>query len=328
VPASELLSIVIPVYRSERHLERTVGELVSFLEGRLAFEIILVNDGSPDNVQDVIDRLSAADSRVHGIALGHNVGQHRATLLGFARARGDVVVTVDDDGQNPPTAVTAVREALLREDLDVVYGKFESVEQSIPRRAASWANRWLTAHTLQNRTGIAVSNVRALRGDLARSLGKIESPYPYIEAMVFRMASRIGEAPVEHRRREGGASNYTLGKLIKLWVSHLTSLSVLPLKFAMAGSFGISGLGFLVGVVMMTRALLEGGAPAGWLSLFCAVTFLFSVLFAFLGIVSAYLGRMYVSLNERGLLWTRPGRPSGSAENVRTPATGAPRGDP
>jgi glycosyltransferase involved in cell wall biosynthesis len=233
------------------------------------------------------------------------VGQHRATLLGFARARGSTVVTVDDDGQNPPEAALAVADALAREDLDVAYGRFETVEQSAPRRVASRANRWLSAHTMQNRTGISVSNVRAIRGDLARAMGALESPYPYVDAMIFRMATRIGEVPVAHRVRDAGTSNYTLARLVKLWVSHLTSLSVLPLKLAMVGSFGVSGLGFVVGVALMVRALLEGGAPAGWLSLFCSVTFLFSVLFAFLGIVSAYLGRMYVSLNERGLVWIR-----------------------
>ena len=164
---------------------------------------------------------------------------------------------------------------------------------------------------------MALSNVRALRGDLARALGTVESPYPYIDAIVFRLASRIGDVPVDHRPRAKGGSNYSLGKLVSLWISHLTSLSVLPLKAAMVGSFAVSLLGLFIGVVELVRVLLERKAPAGWLSLFCAVTFLFSILFLFLGIVSAYLGRMYVGLNERGLLWVR-------AENPRPEEAGAP----
>jgi len=302
---SGLLSVVIPVYRSEKCLERTIREIISCLEPRGRFEIVLVNDGSPDGVQRVIDALCAADARVRGLTLAHNVGQHRAILQGFARARGDVVVTVDDDGQNPPAAALAVAGTLIDRELDVVYGRFQSVEQSLPRRIASKVNRWLSERTLQNRSGIALSNVRAIRGDLARAMGAVESPYPYIDALIFRMTSHIGEVPVEHRPREMGDSSYTLGKLVKLWISHLTSLSVLPLKAAMFGSFAVSALGFLVGIAELTRVLVERRAPAGWLSLFCAVTFLFSVLFLFLGIVSAYLGRMYVSLNERGLVWVR-----------------------
>ena len=107
-----------------------------------------------------------------------------------------------------------------------------------------------------------------------------------------------------------GSSNYDLTKLVVLWLSHLTTLSVLPLRIAVVGSFGISGLGFLLGVAATARALSLGGAPVGWLSLFCAVTFLFSVLFAFLGVVSAYVGRMYVALNEQGLVWVRSRTPA------------------
>ena len=304
--ASEgLLSVVVPVYRSEAYLERTVRELAEALAPVRPFEIVLVNDGSPDGVQAVIDRLCAADGRIRSVTPGRNLGQHRATLLGFSRTRGDVVVTVDDDGQNPPAAALAVAAELARRDLDVCYGRFQVVEQSAFRRLASAANRWISARTVQNRSGVALTNVRAIRGDLARALGAVASPYPYIDAMVFRMASRIADVPVEHRPRSAGASSYSLGKLLSLWISHLTSLSVLPLKAAMLGSFAAALLGFLVGVVELVRVLLERKAPPGWLSLFCAVTFLFSILFLFLGIVSAYLGRMYVSLNERGMVWVR-----------------------
>jgi undecaprenyl-phosphate 4-deoxy-4-formamido-L-arabinose transferase len=313
-----LLSVVIPVYRSEPYLERTVGELVAALAPVRRFEIVLVNDGSPDGVQRVVDRLCHNDPRVRSVALGHNVGQHRATLIGFARARGEVVVTVDDDGQNPPPAVLAVAGALEERDLDVAYGRFQVVEQSLLRRLASALNTWLSARTIQNRTGVGLSNVRALRGDLARALGSVDSPYPYIDAMIFRMASRVGDVPVEHRPRAEGESSYSLARLVSLWISHLTSLSVLPLKAAMVGSFTVSLLGFLVGVFNLVRVLLERRAPAGWLSLFCAVTFLFSILFLFLGIVSAYLGRMYVALNERRLVWVRSEaaavRPDGSTQ--------------
>lgn len=300
-----LLSVVIPVYRSERYLARTVGEILSTLGPKVRLEVVLVNDGSPDGVQRVIETLVRGDARVRSVELGRNLGQHRATLQGFARARGDVVVTLDDDGQNPPAAGLAVAEALVAQDVDVVYGRFEQVEQSGARRLASRINRWLSAHTLQNRTHVAISNVRALRGDLARALGAVESPYPYIDAMIFRMTRWVAEVPVAHLPRADGVSSYTLGKLLSLWVSHLTSLSVLPLWTTMVGSFGVSAVGFVGGAALVVRALLARTAPEGWLSLFTTVTFLFSVLFAFLGLLSAYLGRMYVSLNERSLVWVR-----------------------
>lgn len=304
-----LLSVVIPVYRSEGYLAETVRTFVEYLTPRTAFEIVLVNDGSPDRVAAVVERLCAADPRIRGVTLGRNIGQHRATLRGFAMARGDVVVTVDDDGQNPPPAAMAVARALVEQDLDAVYGRFQTVEQTGLRRLASRLNRWLSRQTIQNDHEIAITNVRALRGDLARAIGAVASPYPYIDALVFRMTRHIGEVPVQQLARERGESTYTLSRLVKLWVSHLTSLTVLPLQFAMVGSFGVSALGFMVGIAQLVRVLVERKAPAGWLSLFVSVTFLFSVLFAFLGIISAYLGRMYVSLNERDLVWTRTAHP-------------------
>ncbi|MFY3745929.1 glycosyltransferase [Anaeromyxobacter sp. Red801] len=312
-----LLSVVIPVYRSEAYLAETVRAFVAFLEPRTRFEVVLVNDGSPDRVDDVIRDLCAADPRIRAITLGHNIGQHRATLRGFALTRGEVVVTVDDDGQNPPQSAWAVATALVDQDLDVVYGRFQSVEQSLPRRLASRLNRWLSRRTIHNDRDVAITNVRALRGDLARALGAVQSPYPYIDALVFRMTRHVGEVPVEQRARERGQSTYSLSRLFALWISHLTSLTVLPLQFAMVGSFSVSALGFLIGIAQLVRVLVEQRAPAGWLSLFVSVTFLFSVLFAFLGIISAYLGRMYVSLNERDLVWTRTVHPSRGAAELR-----------
>src|SRR5215212_2603722 len=102
--SDQLLSLVIPVYQSEACLAATVAEVVSFFDSRLAFEVVLVNDASADGVQGIIDRLCAADPRIRSLTLGRNLGQHRATLQGLAATRGDVVVTLDDDGQNPPSA--------------------------------------------------------------------------------------------------------------------------------------------------------------------------------------------------------------------------------
>ncbi len=312
MPLSGLLSIVIPCYRSEAYLERTVQELVRFFEPHGPFEIILVNDGSPDRVQAVIDRLAAADPRVRFVEHGLNRGQHGAILRGFSMVRGDVVVTLDDDGQNPPEAGLAVAEALQQRGLDVVYGRFRTTEQNAVRRLASRLNRWMSATILGNRTGIALSNVRAVRGDLARALGKAGSNFPYIDAMVFRATRHIGDVPVEHRRRVEGESTYRLSTLVKLWIAHLTTLSVLPLKLATVGCFGVSVFGLVLGVVQLIRALTLRQAPPGWLSLFCALTFLFSLLFAFLGVVSTYVGRLYVTINARGLDWVRSSSSSGN----------------
>src|SRR5262245_27688273 len=210
------LSVVIPVYRSEACLASTVNELTGFFDARVPFEVILVNDGSPDGVQGVIDRLVAGDPRVRSMTLGANVGQHRATLQGFAAAKGDIVITLDDDGQNPPEAGLAVADALRRDDLDVVYGTFPPGRRPWVRRAGTAINGWVSKGVLANASGIPLTYVRALRGDLARQLGTAASSYPYIEALVFRVTTRIGSVPVPHRPRSTGESSYTAPRLIAM----------------------------------------------------------------------------------------------------------------
>lgn len=304
-----LVSVVVPVYRSAGYLADTVHELLAALGPRGPLELVLVNDGSPDGVQAVIESLARADPRIRWVELGANRGQHAAILHGFAAARGAWVVTVDDDGQNPPEAVQRVLEAIRATDDDVVYGRFQSTEQTAFRVLASRLNRTLSSVTFGNTRGIAVSNVRALRGDLARALGGAAPAHPYIDALVFRATRRISEVEVPHRPRRAGESTYRLSTLIRLWVSHLTTLTALPLQVAGWGSFLVAALATLVGVVQLVRVLSERRAPAGWLSLFCAITFLFAVLFAFLGVISTYLARMYVTQNERGLDWVRSRSP-------------------
>lgn len=324
----ELLSVVIPCYGSAGYLEKTVDELLSALDGWCPFEIVLVNDGSPDDVQTVIDALAKRDARVRFLELGTNHGQHFATLRGFAVARGDCIVTVDDDGQNPPDAVKAVAEKLATERLDVVYGAFQTVAQTAFRRLVSRANRWMTKHTLGNQRGIALSNVRAVRGQLARVVAQALNTTPYIDALLWRATKRIGQVMVEQRSRTGGASTYTLWKLIKLWVSHLTLLTVLPLQVASVGSLIVSLLGFVLGLVQLIRVLVEGGAPQGWLSLFLLTTVLFSVLFLFLAIVGTYVGRVYVELNARGLDWVRSSSNHEPASRVQAVEQQAERSTP
>lgn len=305
MPFDGLLSIVIPCYRSQGYLADTVAEIVKFFEAHGRFELVLVNDGSPDDVQTVIEALHAKDPRVRFIELGSNQGQHAATLRGFVAAKGDWVITLDDDGQNPPESGLKVVEALIAGKHDVVYGRFKTQAKHQLRIVASMLNRWSSRFALGNTRNISITNVRALRGDMARAIGAAATRRAYIDSLVFGATRRIAEVDVEQRLRQDGGSTYSLGKLISLWISHMTTLSLLPMRAATIGSFVVAITGFLVGVGGLVRALSEKRAPEGWLSLFCAITFLFSALFACLGILSSYIGRLYLDDSARGLSWVR-----------------------
>lgn len=305
MPYQGLLSVVIPVYRSHDYLRRTVLSYKAFLENHGNYEFVLVNDGSPDGVQGVLLELHSEDARCRYIELGTNLGQHRALLYGLAAARGDVVVTVDDDGQNTPASALRVVEALQQHDHDVVYGRYPTPRQKRHRVFASRLNAWITRYAIGNHSNVAVSNLRAMRGDLARTLGRNKGAYPYLDAMIFAATRRIADVPVEHVPRAKGASTYSLSSLVNLFLSHVTSLSALPLKVAALGCFGVALFTTLLGVAEVGRSLYVGTAPAGWLTLMCVLTSFFGLLFAFLGIMGIYVARMYITQNARDLAWVR-----------------------
>jgi polyisoprenyl-phosphate glycosyltransferase len=301
----KLLSIVIPCFRSAEILENTVNELFFELKDFCPLEVILVNDNSPDTTQEVIQRLCHANSSIHFIENGRNRGQHYATLRGFAATRGDVVVTVDDDGQNPPSSVKLVVETLLARGHDITYGKFATTNQTAFRKFASRLNQWMSKFTLGNTQGLSVTNVRAIVGSLARAITASRATAPYIDVLLWSCATKVSEVLVEQRPRAAGISTYSFWSLMRLWMSHLTLMTIIPLQIASYGSLCVSFFAGCAALFQIGRTLLSGSAPSGWLSLFLSLCFFFGLLFAFLAIAASYLGRIYVEQNRSGIYWAR-----------------------
>jgi len=304
------VSFVIPCYRSAETLPDVLHEIYGVYPDA---EVIAVVDDSPDRVADIAREYSVKHParKLKVIELRQNRGQHYAILQGFRHVTSSVVATLDDDGQNPAADIPVLLKALQDEDLDCVYGHFDVQEQSAYRRMLSRGNKWLSAFFMGNDRKIPITNVRVLRADLARTLVETPSPYPFIDAMIFRSTRHIGWRPASHRPRAAGKSGYTFGKLLSLVISHTTIYSTLPLTIAAVAAFTVSMLGFLYGGWVVLKTILQGGAPMGWPSLMVMMCGMFALLFLFMAVLSVYIGRLYVGFNLPRTPYVRSGSFSG-----------------
>jgi len=293
------ISVVIPVYRSEGILPELVHRLESVLAAIAdSFELILVNDCSPDRSWDVISDLARRHSWIRPINLMRNYGQHNALLCGIRAARYDVIVTMDDDLQHPPEEIAKLLETLAG-GYDVVYGTPEQEQHGLGRDFASW----LTKLALQNVMGAEiarnVSAFRAFRSEVARSFAHYGGAFVSIDVLLTWGTDRFSLVTVRHEQRKTGVSGYTIRKLITHAMNMMTGFSTVPLQFASVVGFLFTLFGVGVLAYVVGRFLLTGGSVPGFPFL-ASIIALFSgaQLFA-LGIIGEYLSRMHFRMMER-----------------------------
>ena len=285
------LSIVIPVYKSENLLAGTVHELIATLEGS-PFEVVLVDDGSPDRSWEVIEGLCAADHRVKGIRLYKNHGQHQAVVAGMSQARGEWIVTMDDDGQNPPTEIkTLLDEA---EEHDVVFGRFRSKRANGVRRLGTRAVRWLNVKVFGMPEDFHVSNFRLIRRDVAERILSDQTGFPYVTGQSLLHSARPSWTFVEHRPRPDGTSNYTLSRIAALLLNILFAYSVWPLRAAAGIGFGVSLVSILAGAIYLIMALLGRFQVEGWATVVILVATLGGVTIGMLAMLGEYVIRILI----------------------------------
>lgn len=296
---TQLISFVIPCYRSEKTIRAVVDEVAAAVESlsHYDYEIILVNDGSPDDTFSVIRNLCEADTRIKGINLSKNFGQHAALMAGFRHVKGDIVVCLDDDGQTPANEVGKLIEG-IQEGADVVYARYEHKQHSWFRNFGSKLNELMTRVMLGKPKELYLSSYFAARRFVIDEVTRYENAYPYVIGLVLRATKNITNVNVTHREREIGSSGYTMGKLINLWVNGFTSFSVKPLRIAtMIGAF-CAFMGFCYGIYTIIKKFINPGVPMGFSSLMSAVVFIGGMQMLMLGLIGEYIGRIYVCMNN------------------------------
>ena len=292
------ISYVIPCYRSEHTLPAVVGEITAKMQTlpQYDYEVILVNDCSPDETLGTIRRLVAADAHIQGVDLARNFGQHAALMAGFHQCSGDIVVCLDDDGQTPADEVDRLLQK-LDEGCDVVYACYDIKQQAGWRDLGSWVNSKMTEIMLGKPPQLVVNSYFAARRFVVEEMLRYEHCYPYVIGLVLRTTKNIGNVPVHHRAREEGRSGYTLGKLLGLWMNGFTSFSVKPLRIATY--FGtLSALaGFLYLIFIIINHFTRHTAPLGWASTTALLLLLGGMILLVLGLIGEYVGRIYMCAN-------------------------------
>jgi glycosyltransferase involved in cell wall biosynthesis len=287
------ISVVVPVYNGAATLPELVRRLNAVL-GEIApdcHEILLVNDGSPDNSWSVIEDLAADHPRVGGMRLMRNYGQHNALLAGLRAAHYDVLVTLDDDLQHPPEEIPKLL-AQLDDGFDVVYGitpelphsRFRNVMSKLTKRALAQA---MGVHNIRD-----ISAFRALRTGLRAACEDYESPSVMLDVLLSWGTSRFGTVHVRHDPRREGTSGYTLGKLVNQAMLVLTGFSTKPLRFASLVGFAFVSFGFLVLAYVVIEYLTVGTLP-GFPFLASLVAVFGGVQLFALGIFGEYLARVF-----------------------------------
>ena len=287
------ISIVIPVYNSEQTITTLHQRIVSVM-AQLAgeYEIIFVNDASFDSSWKEIKKIKEKNPSVVGINLMKNFGQHNALLCGIRKAKNELIVTLDDDLQNPPEEIPKLINK-LNDSFDVVYGTPENERHGLFRNLASVLTKMALKTTMGVENARNVSAFRAFRTELREAFKHYRGSFISIDVLLTWGSNRFTAIPVKHDARKGGKSNYTFRKLFIHALNMITGFSVLPLQFASLLGFVFAFFGLFVLIYVITNFFLYGSPVQGFPFLASIISIFSGVQLLAIGIIGEYLARMH-----------------------------------
>lgn len=292
------LSIVVPVYRGAATIGTLVAEL-SKLSPEGGLEIVLVNDGSPDNSGEVCRELArTATVPLTYVEHARNFGEHNAVMTGLRHARGAYVITMDDDLQNPPEEVIKLYDHCRLGGFDVVYTRYAVKEHEGWRNLGSSFANWVADQLMDKPKGLYLSSFRCMSALAVGEVIRYRGPYPYVDGLLMQVTQRLDSIEVKHFARAEGRSNYTVRRLVRLWLNLATNFSVLPLRLAIFAGVGMGLLGLFAAAWTILEAMF-GETPSGWASLMTVTLLIAGVQFLVLGVMGEYVGRAFMSANGK-----------------------------
>lgn len=293
------ISFVIPCYRSETTIENVICEIVNVMCARpeCDYEIITVNDRSPDNLIYKLQKLADNNQKVKVVDLAKNMGKHAAMMAGYSKVTGDFIVNLDDDGQCPLEELWNLLKP-LEGDADISIAKYPQKKESRFKRFGSWVNTLMARTIIGKPKGLAMSNFSAMKRFVCEELMHYKNAYPYIDGLFLRTTSNIANVEMEERERMSGVSGYTFWKSLKLWVNGFTAFSVKPLRFATVLGFLVALIGFVYGIYIVIRRIANPEMLVGYSSLMAVLLFVSGIIMILLGAIGEYVGRIYICINN------------------------------
>jgi undecaprenyl-phosphate 4-deoxy-4-formamido-L-arabinose transferase len=289
------LSFVIPVYNGSQTLPAVVERIHALYAG-MDFEVVLVNDGSRDASEATCNALlEKHPDTISFVHLARNFGEHNAVLAGLNHARGAYVAVLDDDGQNPPEEVRRLYDAIRTGHHDVVYGRYRAKQHGRLRNLGSWFNDRMANWMLGKPPELYLSSFKVMNRFLVDEITRYRGAFPYIDGLILRATSNVGQTEVEHRTREASTTNYDLRRLFLLWLNMFLNFSILPLRLAALLGLVTSLLSILLLVgIVVDKLYLNPDLTVGIPTILVTVVFFAGVQLMILGMVGEYLGRLFL----------------------------------
>ena len=295
------MSFVIPCYRSELTIRSVTEEIMDTVAQRPGYdyEIICVNDCSPDNVYTVLKQLARENSRIKVIDFAINRGKHAAVLAGYRYCRGEYVVTLDDDMQSPTYELWKLVEPLEQDLCDAAVAKFKKKQQAAWKNLGSSINGLMSTILLNKPREMAFGNFSVYKRFVADEMAKYPNPFPYLEGLLLRTTRRILQVEMEERDRgDDKKTGYTLGKSIALFANGFTAFSVLPLRISTIVGLCAAVIGFILGLIMIIRRLVNPDVLIGYTSTVVIQLLMNGLILMSLGLLGEYVGRIYICINR------------------------------
>ncbi len=295
------ISFIIPCYGSEKTIEIVIEEIEKIVTEKKEdydYEVIAVNDNSPDNVWNVLKKIAQNNHKVKIISLAKNMNRPSALMAGMYHATGDYIILMDDDGQCPMENLWNLIKP-LEDGHDVSIAKYPKYKQSLFKSFGTIVNRKMTEIVMEKPKDLNFTNFTAIKKYIVDEIIKYKNPYPYMTGLLLRTTSDIVNIEMEERERISGNTNFTFKKMLKLWINGFTAFSVKPLRIATVIGFLIAMIGFIYGIyIIIHKIIIHNSIIPGYSSLMATLLFIGGIIMLMLGLIGEYIGRIYICINN------------------------------